>query len=738
MTNKERKWRISRRGFLIGFGATAVTATAAVAIGANVGLTEYRESLARDTVVENEVPEFGVFQGFWTQPDTWIEITAENEVKFYSPKIEMGQGVLTALGQVAADELSVAWEDMEIVQADTARGMNDYGGTGGSYSIPTMYPLIREAAATLRELLLQEASRQMGIAVDALQAKDTAVIHKTNADQLMTYGELIQFAQNWEIPEERPTLKSGDQLKMIGQPIPRVDFEAKILGEAVYGYDASRPNMLYGAIARPPTVDAKLRTANEGTAMGQPGVQNVIIDGDFVGVVAESRAQAYAALQQLDLEWDEGKLWQQAEIDELVTVGNGLKIVIQEGGENVNQLLRDDDRNVVSMELRTPFAAHASMEPQAALADIQADSAEVWMSTQAAFRERGLIAEAIGRDPESVILHPLYLGGGFGRRLNSGAGTEAARLSNVAGRPVHVGWSRTEDLQNGFFRPPTHHLLRGKVDENGRIHAIEHETATAEVMLGLPSGRRESFLAIDAGIYRGATILYDVPNVRVTTYKVDLPVQTGPWRGLGLLANTFAVESMIDALAYQAQMDPLAFRLLNLPDSKIGQRLKNVLEAAAEKANWDASLPDGHARGIAISLDVNTVVAEVAEVSEENGRIRVHKMVAAVDPGKVVNPDGVVAQVEGAIMMGLSSTFFEEIRIKDGRVEAMNFDQYPLLTMKEAPAVEVVLLESGDSPYGIGEPPLGPVAAAVGNAYFALTGKRMTQLPMREIGDLQP
>ena len=738
MTNEERKWRISRRGFLIGFGATAVTATTALGIGTNIGLTQYRESLARDTVLENELPEFGVVQGFWTQPDTWIEITAENEVKFYSPKLEMGQGVLTALGQVAADELSVAWEDMEIIQADTSRGMDDLGGTGGSYSIPAMYPLIREAAATLRELLLQEASSQMGVPVAELEAKDTAVSHKTDAAQQMTYGELIQFAEGWEIPEERPTLKSDDQLKMIGQPIPRVDLEAKVLGETVFGYDVTRPNMLYGAIARPPTVEAKIQRANEGTAMAQPGVQNVIIDGDFVGVVAESRAQAYAALQQLDLEWDEGKLWQQEEIDELVTVGNGLKIVIQEGGENVNRLLRDDDPDLVTMELRTPFAAHASLEPQAALADIQADSAEVWMATQAAFRERDLIAKAIGRDPEAVVLHPMYLGGGFGRKLNSGAGTEAARLSAVAGRPVHVGWSRTEDLQNGFFRPPTHHLLRGKVDGNGRIQAIDHETATAEVMLALPSSQRERFLGIDSGIYRGATILYDVPNLRVTTYKVDLPVKTGPWRGLGLLANTFAVESMIDALAYQAQMDPVAFRLLNLPDSEIGVRLKNVIEAAAEKANWGESLPDGHALGIAISLDVNTVVAEVAEVSEENGRIRVHKMVAAVDCGKVVNPDGVIAQVEGAIMMGLSSTFFEEIKIKDGRVAAINFGQYPLLTMKEAPDVEVVLLESGDSPYGIGEPPLGPVAAAVGNAYFALTGKRMTKLPIREIGDLQP
>ena len=274
--------------------------------------------------------------------------------------------------------------------------------------------------------------------------------------------------------------------------------------------------------------------------------------------------------------------------------------------------------------------------------------------------------------------------------------------------------------------------MRGKVDENGRIQTIEHQVASSDVLLSLPSSRMDQALGIDAGIYRGATIQYAVPNRRVTAYKVDLPVKTGPWRGLGLFANTFAVESFVDMLATQAKMDPIAFRLLNLPDTALGVRFKNVLQMTAEQSNWDAPLPEGRARGVALALDVHTVVAEVAEVSVENGRMRVHKMTVAIDPGKVINPDGVKAQVEGSIIMGLSSTFYEKITIKDGQVEAANFDGYPLLTMHDAPEVEVVLVESGETPYGIGEPPIGPVAAAVGNAYFALTGERVTQLPMQK------
>ncbi len=730
MTANRQKWRMSRRGFLIGLGATAVTATATFTLGAKIGLTEYRQTLAQTANVDNETPQFGVVQGFWTDPDIWFEITAANKVLFYSPKVEMGQGILTALGQIAADELAVAWADLEIIQVDTSRGMNDWGGTAGSYSVAAMYPLIREAAATLREMLRQEAAIQLKVPIVELVAQDTAVSHTSNPATTIPYGDLIQFADGWEVPTQRPPLKTAVAQQLIGQSLPRTDLLDKILGHATYGYDAHLPNMLYGAIARPPTVQATLRRRDEGNVWAAAGVQAILLEDDLAGVVANTRQQAYAALQQLDLVWDEGKLWQQEEIDTLITVGNGLKIVIQEDGADVDSLLSGDDPDLVSMELRTPLAAHATLEPQAALADVQADKVEIWTSTQAAFRERGMVAQALNRDPGEIVLHPLLLGGGLGRKLHSGAAVEAARLSQAAGKPVYVGWNRTEELRHGFLRPPTHHLLRGKVAKNGRIQAITHDVASSEIILSLSAGLRTGVLGIDAGIYRGATIQYALPNRRVTVYKVKLPVATGPWRGLGLFANNFAVESFIDALAAKAQMDPVAFRLLNLPASELGLRLKKVLQAVADGADWGGALPDNHAHGVALLLDVHTVVAMVAEVSVEESRVRVHKMVAAIDPGKIINPAGVTAQVEGAIMLGLSSFLFEKITVQDGQIRAANFDRYPLLTMKEAPDVSVHLLESGETPYGIGEPPIGPVAAAVSNAIFALTGKRHTQLPL--------
>ena len=368
------------------------------------------------------------------------------------------------------------------------------------------------------------------------------------------------------------------------------------------------------------------------------------------------------------------------------------------------------------------------------MADVQDSILHVWTSTQVPHNTRDDIASALGREPDTVVVHPTFLGGGFGRRLSAEAPLEAARLALATERPVHVGWNRTEEFRNGFFRQPTHHVLKGKLDSNGRILAIEHALASGDSLFSIWNPILGKVLAADFGAYRGGIIQYDIPNIQTIFYRSELPYRTGPWRGLGLLPNTFAIESFIDEMANHAGIDPLAFRLKQLPDTHRGRLFRGVLEAAAAKAGWGNPLPAGHAHGIAMAIDANTAVAEIAEVSVADGRIKVHKVTAAIDPGIIINPDGVTAQTQGGIMMGLSSTLFEEVTFKDGQVNISNFDRYPLLTMKEAPEIEVVLLESGDGPNGIGEPPIGPIAAAVGNAYFALTDERLTQLPMRIVG----
>ena len=715
-----KKWRVSRRGFLIGLGATV----AAVAVGVPIGLPRARLAIA------NFIAESGSFGGVNAPPTSWFEITADNRVRFFVPKVEMGQGVHTSLAQIAAEELEVNWEQIEVVQASTAQGLNDSMGTGNSNSVSSTFTPIREAAATLRELLRSEAANQLGVPAASLTVAAGIFTASTDASKTITYGEIVANADidSWEIPEEAPALKPASEFRYVGKSTPRVDFASKLTGEAKYGYDMRLPNMLYGAVARPRTIEGKLKSAAPGEAPNRPGVVTVVAEADFAGVAAESRLQAYAGVGNLELEWEDGRLWQQSEIDEIVTVGNGTRVVAQKVGAVADLL----DGEVLTTEFRTPLAAHAHLEPHAALVDVQADKVTAWVSTQAAYVVRGDLASALDMDEEQIEVIPTFLGGGFGHKSNVPAAREAAILSKAAGRPVHVGWNRPEEMRHGFFRPSTHHVMKGVVDGNGRIQALQHEIASGDVLFSFFPGIASAIVGADFGAYRGARLAYDgIPNRQMVSYRTPLPVPTGPWRGLGLLASTFAIESFMDEMANAAGIDPLQFRLNHLTDSALSQRFRTALETVAEMANWGGSLPEGHAHGLAINIDAKTVVAQIAEVSVDNGQIRVHNVHCSMDPGLVINPDGATAQAQGAIVMGLSSTFLEEITVKDGTIAAANFDGYPLLTLKETPDIHVQLLESGSEPFGIGEPPIGPIAAAVGNAVFALTGQRLTRLPLR-------
>ncbi len=345
---------------------------------------------------------------------------------------------------------------------------------------------------------------------------------------------------------------------------------------------------------------------------------------------------------------------------------------------------------------------------------------------------RRYVAQAVGLKEEQVEVQTTNLGGGFGRKSGWEAAVEAARLSKAAGVPVHVAWSRQEELQNGYFRPPTDHKLSAKID-NGRITAWQHDQASGDVLFAFFPAIVKTAVGADFGATRAATIKYDVPNRLTVAKRVDLPVKTGPWRGLGLLANAFAVESFMDELAHAANDDPLQFRLDHMPKDDWGRRMEAVLRAAADKGEWGKPAPEGRARGIACTSDVDTVVAQVAEISLDRttGKINVHRIALAMDCGLAVNPDGIGAQAEGSVMWGVGSALIEEMQIKDGQVTPRNFDTYPLLTIADAPAVDVVLVDTlkDGEPRGVGEPPMGPTAAAIGNAFFALTGKRLRQMP---------
>jgi isoquinoline 1-oxidoreductase beta subunit len=716
--NLPKRKRLSRRNFLIMLGVGAAGLYAGIRLGTPLLRLRLAEFLDESGGPPTDID---------APPDAWFEILPDNTVNLYLPKSEMGQGVHTGLAQIAAEELEIGLEQIQVQHAATDR-LADPVATSASNTISGLYTPLLEVAATLRELLRAEAAMQLNTQPENLTLENGVFSLKTDSSQQRTYGELFQSAGEWELPESPPALKPPSQYRSIGQSLPRVDLPAKIIGQAIYGFDVRVPGMLYGAVARPETIEGRLRRSAPGQAESQPGVMKVVADDDFAGVVASSREQAYNALSQMELEWEAGRLWQQHEIEAMVTVGKGQGVVIQKEGDLENGMERG---RLVEAEYRTPMAYHAYLEPLAAVADVRPDKVDVWASTQAASRLRSAVADAIGRKEEEVIINPVYLGGGFGRKIDERAAVEAARLSQAAGSPVQVAMSRPEDFRSGFVRPPTHHILRASLAEDGNMLAFEHQAASGEVAFSFLPSAVGRILGADFGSYRGATINYAVQNLQTTAWLVKLPVSTGWWRGLGLMANTFAVESFIDELAAAASMDSLEFRLRHLPDNEKGQRIRDALQAAAERANWGADLPAGRAQGLAMSFDVGTIIVEIAEVSVENDRIRVHKVTAAADPGMAVNPDSVKAQTEGAITMGLSSTLLEEVLIEEGVLKASNFNQYPLLRNADAPDIDVVVLNSRTTPSGMGEPPIGPVPAAVANAVFAAMGQRLRRLPLK-------
>jgi isoquinoline 1-oxidoreductase subunit beta len=722
-TATPKKRRITRRGFLIGLGVGG----GLLAVGGWLGLPKLQLELA-ELVDGFSGPPAGLAR----EPNVWFTLLPDNRVQLAMPKIEMGQGIHTAIAQIAAEELRISWDQVVLDVSSSTDPTRDPGGTNGSFSVATMFTPLREIAATMREMLRLAAAEQLSVAPADLRIDAGTISVAADPSRTLRYVDIAAGRSSW--PEvENIELTPPAQWQMIGQPLPRLDLPAKIRGAAVYGYDARLPGMLFGAVARPPQIGAKLRKAAAGTALQRPGVVQVVIEDDFVGVVAETRLTAMQAVGDLAIEWElPAQPVQQADIEAALQIAPGDGTTIQAVGDAARAL--DGRSDVISAEYWTPLAAHATLEMQAALVDVQPDRVQAFVSTQSPVLVANELAGLLGRNSDSVEVTPTYLGGGMGRKIIVEVASEAARLSRAVQRPVHVGWSRAEEFRNGYLRPPTRHVFRAALNEDGSIAAFDQAQASGDVLFALFPDAVRPLLGADFGGWRGTRIVYDIPELRTSALTAKLPVATGAWRGLGLLANVFAVESFVDELAHAAGRDPLEFRLAHLADDERGRRFKAALETVARMADWGGPVPAGRARGVACSIDVGTVAAHVAEVSVDAGQIRVHRVWASVDPGVAVNPDGVRAQTEGGIVFGLSATLHEEVTVKDGRIESGNFDRYPLLRFNEAPEINVEILRSSDTPSGIGEPPLGPTAAAVANAVFALSGQRLRSLPLRITG----
>jgi len=713
--HKKKGW--SRRKFLV---------RSSVGLGVVIGTGYFTRNIWQRYIAQIANTLEAPYQGS-TKASLWFEVTAENEIILHSTKVEMGQGTFTGLAQIAADELDVDIASVKVVHAETISGNVDPFATGGSTSISSLWTPLREMAATMREMIRTEAAKQFGVALSDVSVNQGTV---TDGKQTATFGEIVAKAGEWE-DVDTPELKEIKSYKFVGKGVPRVDLKDKVNGAPIFGMDAQMPDMLYGAVLRPSVIDAKLANANTSVAEGMPGVVKVIKEEDFIGVIAESYYQAEKAKNTIEADWIINRDWQSEEIVNMIEVGKGHPQTIQKRG-NVNRSF--DQESVVTAEFRSPIGAHAQIEPNGAVAHVEEDKATIMMSTQVIEITRKEVAKRLGLKKGKVNIKPTYLGGGFGRRLHTPNAVQAAVMSKAVGRPVKSFLNRQEEFQNDTFRPPTHHILKAKLNNDGLIEALEHNVSSGSVAYGSPMlpSVVNKIIGSDVGAWRGGMIQYSgIPNVKAVSWHVSLPFATSWWRSLGLLANTFAIESFMDELAILADRDPIDFRLAQISNDKAGFRLKEVIKAAKQKAEWDNTISDGRAMGFACSTDANTPCAHIAEVSVNNNVIKVEKVTCVMDPGLVVNPDQVKAQCEGSIIMGLSAAMYEKMEVIDNKLKPTIYGPYKMALIRNAPKeIDVVLLENEETPGAVGEPPLGPIAAAIANAVFKLTGKRLREMPL--------
>ncbi len=684
--------------------------------------------------------------------NAWVRVTPDNHVTLVLGKSEMGQGVMTALPMILAEELCVDFQQVKVEQAPTDPKIYDLG-TGGSGSVADSWLPLRQAGAAAREMLITAAAKKWEVSPDTCKAKNGFVVHG-HPERSFRYGELVADAAQLPIPDvKKVPLKNADDFTLVGKDTHRIEGKAKANGTAKFGIDSRPAGLLYAVIARCPVFEGKLTSFDAEKAKAVPGVRNVFaieIKGrgasttGGVAVVAENSWAAMQGRNALQIKWDEGAAAGESS-EEL------RKQFLENAAKPSNPIRNEGDSDAaiasagkkVEAVYELPFAAHVCMEPMNCTVHIQEDRAEAWVPTQGPQWAQEVIAGAAKVPPEKVIVHTTLMGGGFGRRYQADFVMEAAEVAKVVKKPVMVLWTREDDMQHDFYRPASYHRLSGAVDAGGQLAAWKHfQTSTAIAAKWSEKGLNDPGLGEFGS---GATIPYSTPNIRIEYTHGHSSAPRAWWRSVEHSSSGFVIESFVDELAHSAGQDPLAFRLKLIgSDRKIKQfegeadsapldtaRLKGVLKLAAEKAGWGSALPAGEGRGIAGFFSFNSYVAAVAEVSANSKDIRVKRLVCAVDCGRAVNPNGVRAQVESAAIYALTATAKDAITVEGGRVVQSNFNNYQMIRMKEAPLTEVHIVHSTEAPTGIGEPTVPVIAPAICNAIFAATGKRLRRLPIR-------
>lgn len=663
-------------------------------------------------------------------PNAWIRIGPDGGVTLVVDRSEMGQGVTTALPMLIAEELEVDIDDVrfEFAPADPAYNNPMFGsqGTGGSTSVRAAWQPLRKAGAAARLMLIGAAADRWGVPASECQASNGEVLHGSSGRRA-GYGDLVEAAAGRAAPEDVP-LKDPSEFTVLGKPHPRLDTPFKVDGSATFGIDVKPSGVLIANVARCPVFGGKVSSFDDAKARSVAGVRDVVQVGNGLAVVADTYWAALEGRRALQIDWDDGQYANQT--SERITaafrdLANKPGVVARDDGDVAAALPRAARRVEATYQL--PYLAHATMEPMNCTAHVHDGGCEVWAPTQNQTGTRGLAAKLAGVPVEHVTVHTTYLGGGFGRRFETDFVTDALETSKAVGAPVKVVWSREDDIRHDFYRPASYHVLRAALDRDGWPTAWMHRLVVPSIMKRVfPDSVKNG---LDTEAVEGAVNLpYGIANVHVDYHDADVGVPVGFWRSVNHTHNGYVVECFVDELARATGKDPFEFRRRLLKD---GSRHLRVLERVADRAGWGGALPAGRARGIAVHESFGTFVAEVAEVSIDDGKPRVHRVVAAVDCGPTVNPNIIEAQVESAIVYGLTAALYGSISIGDGRVQQGNFDDYPMLRINEMPEIEVEIVQSSDSQGGMGEPATPPIAPAVVNALYALTGRPIRSLPIQ-------
>jgi isoquinoline 1-oxidoreductase beta subunit len=724
--------KINRRRFLL--------STAVLGGGVLIGYSALKPSKHRRANAELATGEERYVTSF-------IKIEPNNKITIYVPHSEMGQGVHTSLPMMAADELDAAWEDITVEQApatdmfangELVKGFAGEFGlpgfltgivnasavsvaelmnlqvTGGSSSVRfTGESSMRTAGAAARQMLVECAASRWGVAADECSTKLTHVQHNASGRSL-SYGELAVDAAMLEPPRD-VTLKDPSQFTIMGKAISRVDIPAKVDGTAVYGIDAQSEDMLYAAIRLAPVFGTKLVSVDAGDVLSRRGVKRIIELEDSVAVVADSYWRAKEALKLVKSEFESSDADTISSADlfagfeRSLAEDNNSKVIEVGDAETAMDAAAD----VIEGNYTVPYLAHAAMEPMNCTVHIHDDIAEVWTSTQDALGIKARVAKIAGLSEDDAIFHHSYLGGGFGRRLpfNWNVIDHATLIAKEFDVPVKTVLSREDDMQQDYYRPAVASNFKAAFDANGMVQAW-HNRFTGPIQTP------------------GAShIPYAIPNQSIAVVDGDTHVPIAAWRSVDHSQQTFFTESFVDEIAHRSGKNPYQFRMEMLAEHP---RHRKVLEVAAEAAGYGQNLPEGHALGIAVQESFGSIVAEVAEVSlDENNRPVVHKVTCAIDCGWAVNPDTVEAQVESGIIYGLTAALYGEISIENGRVAQNNFPDYEMVRMSDAPEIDVHIVESGEELGGLGEPSTPPLAAAVSNGLYILTGQRVRELPLK-------